>query len=65
MTAAYTIELFSRKRRGAADLTHYFRIRAANGQIVTPSQGYSRKIDRDEIVHHLRDNLATAEIVDA
>lgn len=65
MTAPYTIELFSRRRRGRVDLTYYFRIVAANGQIVTPSQGYSRKADRDEIAHHLRDNLATAEIRDA
>lgn len=67
MTAkpTYAIELFSRKRRGSLDLTYYFRIREENGQIVTPSQGYSRRIDRDRTAINLRDNLATAEIRDA
>lgn len=64
MAAPYTIEFFSRKRRKSHELVHYFRIRAANGEIVTQSQGYSRAIDRDDSARRLRAGLIEAEIVE-
>lgn len=62
--AAYTIEFFSRKRRGKPDRIYYFHIRATNGELVTPSQGYSRKVDRDQTAGHLRANLIEARMID-
>lgn len=61
--ASYRIEIFSRKRRGTRDLVHYFRIVEENGQTVTPSQGYSRAIDRDKTVNNLKTNLHKAEVI--
>lgn len=62
--AAYRIEFFSRRRPKTDDRVYYFRIREANGKIVTPSQGYSRKLDRDMVAGHLRANLIEARFYD-
>lgn len=56
------IEFFSRKRRNSPERVHYWRIRAANSQILCVSQGYSRAIDRTEVAFHLRDGLVGARV---
>lgn len=42
----------------------YFRIRAANGQIIAASEGYSRKIDCIQTASHLRGSLIEARMFD-
>lgn len=61
----YAFVRFGRRRRNSADLVYYFKIVEENGKIVTPSQGYSRKIDRDKTVNNLRKYLSKARIIDA
>ena len=62
--ATYKFEFFSRKRRDRPDRVYYFRIREVNGEVVVPSQGYSRKIDRDMTAGHLRGSLINARFYD-
>jgi hypothetical protein len=40
------VEPFTRRDR-LGRIRHYFRLVAANGEIVAQSEGYSRRIDRD------------------
>lgn len=49
-TAKYWIETFQGRE---SDSPFFFRIRARNGKIVTPSQGYTRRSSRDRIVASL------------
>jgi uncharacterized protein YegP (UPF0339 family) len=58
------IEIYSR-RTLVGGLRHYFRIRAANGEIVAQSEGYSRRIDARGTANLLRNGLGSAEIVEA
>jgi len=58
------IEFFSRRRPKSHELVYYFRIRAANGKIVVPSQGYSRKVDAIQTASHLRGTLIEARMFD-
>jgi uncharacterized protein YegP (UPF0339 family) len=56
------IELFSRKRLLKRPLW-YFRIRAANGELIAQSEGYSRKIDALGTANLLKNGAAGADIV--
>jgi uncharacterized protein YegP (UPF0339 family) len=58
------IEFFSRKRRKQPGRIYYFRIKAANGEIVVPSQGYSRKVDCIATAARLRGTLIEARMFD-
>lgn len=59
------IEMFSRRWAYFGGLKWFFRIRAANGEVIAQSEAYSRKIDAMSTVRLLRAQLPTAEIVDA
>jgi uncharacterized protein YegP (UPF0339 family) len=43
----------------------YFRIRAANGEVVCPSEGYKNKADMMSIIATLKSDLRYAEIEEA
>jgi uncharacterized protein YegP (UPF0339 family) len=58
------IEIYCRKRFVKGPLW-FFRVRAANGEIIAQSEGYSRRIDAMSTIRLLRAQLANAEIVDA
>ena len=58
------IEFFSRKRRKSPERNYYFRFRAANGQIIAQSQGYSRAIDRAATAFRLRERAIEARVYD-
>lgn len=58
------IEFFSRRNRKSKELVYYFRIRASNGKIVVPSQGYSRRVDCIQTASHLRGTLIEARMFD-
>lgn len=58
------IQIFSRRPLLIGPLTWYFRIRAANGEIIASSEGYRRRIDCIGTAHSLRNDLANAEIID-
>ena len=57
------IEIFS--RRGLFGKRWFFRVRAANGEIVAQSEAYHRRLDAIEMAHSLRDELGKAQVVDA
>lgn len=54
------IEMFS--RLGLRGKKWYFRVRAANGEIIAQSEAYSRRIDARSTAERMRDNLAKASI---
>ena len=53
-STAYTIERFESRFLGIGPLRFGWRIRAANSQIIlsSTSQGYSRRIDREDVIRH-------------
>lgn len=53
------IEFYKRK-----DGDHSWRVRADNGEIVIPPEGYKNKSDMEDTVAVLRDGLCDAEIVE-
>jgi uncharacterized protein YegP (UPF0339 family) len=55
------IEIFS-ARNLLGRKRWYFRVRAANGQKVAQSEGYSRRFDAVSTAHSLKAGLANAEI---
>lgn len=55
------IELF---RGGLLKRKWYFRVRAANGEPIAQSEGYSNRADMMSTVRLLRAQLAKAEICD-
>lgn len=57
------IELFSRRNMLGAK-RWYFRIRAANGQIVAQSEAYTRKVDAQATAQSIRQNLGTADVIE-
>jgi uncharacterized protein YegP (UPF0339 family) len=63
MNTAFRIETFERKN-WLGKWRFYFRIVVKrNGEIVTPSEAYNDRRDRNHMAELLRDNLADAEIV--
>lgn len=58
------VEIFSRRNVVGAK-RWFFRVKAANGETIAQSEGYSRRIDAVGTVHLLKNGLANAEIVDA
>lgn len=57
------IETFS--RRGLRGKRWYFRVVAANDEIIAQSEAYSRRIDCVETAWSLRNNVGKAEVVHA
>jgi uncharacterized protein YegP (UPF0339 family) len=57
------VEIF-RRRNLLGKSKWYFRVRAANGQTVAQSEGYSRRLDAVATAHSLKAGLANAVIPD-
>lgn len=57
------IEIFSR-RSLLGGRKWYFRVRAANGEPISQSEGYSRKIDARGTANLMKNGLADAAIVE-
>ena len=55
------IEIFS--RIGLRGRRWYFRIKAANGEIIAQSEAYTRKESAVGTAQLIRQNVATAEVV--